>query len=471
MMSICGKTPKIIKTEEGSGNSTNCDVDGSINCDIGIKSERKSSTFLILDRSLNGSKIDRELETVSVMKNSTNKSHGINKKSVFQLKKKISNQNLQPRLVKSNKTPKSNSVQRGSFQSSLIQRSSSSSSSTRSPDHRKQESDDSCNLDHKSAIGVSIKVESISNNLEPDCSTNYRNSVQSTSSCSYLTSSTRARIKNETELPISSSSLQTQPSSTLNLNVYHHIIDTKSTQINMINEKRMKQLALNSMEETRLIELTLAYGALDEPSACPLTTKDNLLLIIDYYNGLVDYLLLMAQKLSKFVELPVEDKNRLVQGTLVDILSMRSTFAFDLDNLLWMVKGKGMTVKLEDIIQFDTSYHEDYLEFVKSFDPLWKKNIIINQLIVAIMLFKYDLPNLQSHETIRLEYCTYVYLLERYLESSLNFSDQPREMLFNILDKISRLQLIAGNSFRLTIKGQPRKDAIIGRAVSILTPD
>ncbi|XP_053214954.1 uncharacterized protein LOC128398151 isoform X2 [Panonychus citri] len=452
---------------EGSGSVTNCDVDGSINCDIGIKNERKSSTFLILDRSLNGSRVGRELETMSVMKNSTNKSQENNKQPVVQFKKKTSNQNFFPCLVEPSQTPTNGLAQDEPWaQSRLVQ-----SSSPSYTDHRKQESDDSCNLDHKSAIGVSIKVESISNNLEPDCSTNYRNSVQSTSSCSYLTSSTRARIKNETELPISSSSLQTQPSSTLNLNVYHHIIDTNSTQINMINEKRMKQLALNSMEETRLIELTLAYGALDEPSACPLTTKDNLLLIIDYYNGLVDYLLLMAQKLSTFVELPVEDKNRLVRGTFADILSMRGSFVFDLDNLLWMVKGKGMTVKLEDIIHFDNTNPEAYLEFVKSIDPLWRKNIIINQLIVAIMLFKYDLPNLQSHETIRLEYCTYVYLLERYLESSLNFSDQPREMLFNILDKISRLQLIVGNSVRLTIKGQPRKDAIMGRAVSLFTPD
>ncbi|XP_053212983.1 nuclear hormone receptor HR96-like isoform X1 [Panonychus citri] len=265
------------------------------------------------------------------------------------------------------------------------------------------------------------------------------------------------------------SSSQSESSKAVSLNVFHHIIDSYFTRINMRNEKHMATLALNSMEETRLIELTLAYGVFNEPLACPTTTAESL--IDDCYNVSVGYLLSMTKKLTAYAELPVEDQMNLIRGTYADILAMRGIFLFDVENLLWPIKGTKMTVKFEDIERFDKSFYEDYLEFARTLSPIWRNNVIINQLIIVIMLFNCNLPNLKSPEAIRLEYCAYIYLLQRYLESSLNFSDQPKETLCHILGKINRMQSINGNLVRLSIKDQPLADIKIVGSSSLLTPD
>ena len=60
-----------------------------------------------------------------------------------------------------------------------------------------------------------------------------------------------------------------------------------------------------------------------------------------------------------------------------------------------------MTIKFDQLLTFDESFYNDYLSFVKTLNPVWRNNVIINQLIVVIMLFNCNLPDLKSPEAIR----------------------------------------------------------------------
>ncbi|CAG2166177.1 unnamed protein product [Oppiella nova] len=104
-----------------------------------------------------------------------------------------------------------------------------------------------------------------------------------------------------------------------------------------------------------------------------------------------------------------------------------------------------------------TTFNNVYVwlkKFLNKIDKEWETDIIVLDLLTAIVLFNPDRPNLEHKEFVKLQQNTYMYLLQRYLAVRYQSQTESTLKFLKLLNCLKDLKVLSEN-FRLSME---RKD-------------
>ncbi|XP_053210666.1 nuclear hormone receptor HR96-like [Panonychus citri] len=136
----------------------------------------------------------------------------------------------------------------------------------------------------------------------------------------------------------------------------------------------------------------------------------------------------------------MEDRMCLIKRNFADILLFRATVLIDIQTESLQIPKTPVVLQLSGLRSFASSTYNAYISFMKSLRPNWRTDTKANMLVMAIMLFNPDTPNLQNPDIIRLHQFNYVYLLKRYLEFRCCLFCNSRCDFYDLMMKIGEFQ-------------------------------
>ncbi|CAG2174244.1 unnamed protein product [Oppiella nova] len=87
--------------------------------------------------------------------------------------------------------------------------------------------------------------------------------------------------------------------------------------------------------------------------------------------------------------------------------------------------------------------YNSYKNYFNKMLPEWNKDIVILDLLSAIVLFNPNRPNMVNREAVMAEQKMYVYLLQRYLMIKYHWEWQSKSKMANLMNSLPDLQLVS----------------------------
>ncbi|XP_025018141.1 nuclear hormone receptor HR96-like [Tetranychus urticae] len=233
------------------------------------------------------------------------------------------------------------------------------------------------------------------------------------------------------------------------IKVNHRILEANFVPIYLRNDKKDLN-TLNEMEIDKLNELVQAFSAIDEPILDQSCAEDSGISDVIRFSDLaIRRLIKWCKKIQAFASLCLEDQMALLKAGCLEMLSMKASFNFNLDDESWQDAYTKNGLKLTIFRQASEKLYEAHRQFIRTFNQRWRTDHKVNLLLVAIVLFNPDRPNLLHPATVRLEHYTYIYLLRRYLETKSDSLCQARTDHYNLMMKIEDLRELHDKTVRL----------------------
>lgn len=145
-----------------------------------------------------------------------------------------------------------------------------------------------------------------------------------------------------------------------------------------------------------------------------------------------------CRKLRAYRRLQMDDRVTLLSSVFFDVVAMKSVLTYDHLTDSWNCSG--IRVDRRDVFRLDSSLHNGIVHVIETFPDRWRKDLTVAALLYLIIIFNPDLPNLKFKESIRLEQYTYIYLLQRYLESTCEFPYDASDYHYRLMVKIEEIQ-------------------------------
>ncbi|CAG2099968.1 unnamed protein product [Medioppia subpectinata] len=179
---------------------------------------------------------------------------------------------------------------------------------------------------------------------------------------------------------------------------------------------------LNQLECTRVGELMTASKNLDYPLSDNIYTLRDFTEFITIASGshelFIKNFIDFTRSLRSFGNICPEDRLALVKYGYIEMTAIKSITRYDPHSesyLLAVTPNTSMRLYLKHY-----NYGEiDHVSLIKSFlnriIPQWNNDTVILNLLLAIVIFNPNRPNLLHKQTVKLEQQLYIYLLQRYL--------------------------------------------------------
>nr|AYV89225.1 nuclear hormone receptor HR96-like isoform X1 [Tetranychus evansi] len=233
------------------------------------------------------------------------------------------------------------------------------------------------------------------------------------------------------------------------IKVNHRILEANFVPIYLRNDKKDLN-TLNDMEIDKLNELVQAFSAIDEPILDQSCAEDSGISDVIRFSDLaIRRLIKWCKRIQAFASLCLEDQMALLKAGCLEMLSMKASYNFNLDDESWQDVYTKNGLKLTIFRQASEKLYEAHRQFIRTFNQRWRTDHKVNLLLVAIVLFNPDRPNLLHPATVRLEHYTYIYLLRRYLETKSDSLCQARTDHYNLMMKIEDLRELHDKTVRL----------------------
>ncbi|XP_054153172.1 nuclear hormone receptor HR96-like [Oppia nitens] len=156
----------------------------------------------------------------------------------------------------------------------------------------------------------------------------------------------------------------------------------------------------------------------------------------------------LAKRLTPFRELCDNDQLALVKYGCIEALFMLIAPLFDYNTKCFtfqMINGNTFVMDLEVMKSNHPIVYTLYNRFLTNFYNEWDSDPFIVDLLVAIILFNPERPNLIYNELVKLQYHLYIHLLIRYLrlKYGYNYDAKTKFMkIFNIIQDVEQLDQI-----------------------------
>ncbi|XP_053203607.1 nuclear hormone receptor HR96-like isoform X2 [Panonychus citri] len=236
------------------------------------------------------------------------------------------------------------------------------------------------------------------------------------------------------------------------LKVNHRILEANFTPIYLRNAKDESVIngSLNELETAKINELIQSFSVIDEPILDHSCAEDSRISdVIKFSDLAIRRLIKWCKKINAFSSLCLDDQMALLKAGCLEMLSMKASFNFNPDNESWQDTYTKNGVKLTVFRQASEKLYQAHRQFIRTFNQRWRTDHKVNLLLVAIVLFNPDRPNLLHPATVRLEHYTYIYLLRRYLETKSDSLCQARSDHYHLMMKIEDLRELHEKTLRL----------------------
>ncbi|WKY06175.1 hypothetical protein Q1695_006406 [Nippostrongylus brasiliensis] len=208
-----------------------------------------------------------------------------------------------------------------------------------------------------------------------------------------------------------------------------------------------KYLTLCPQDLNLMQELVRANEPLKAPIDLQFNDELTLMDVVKISEAALKRIVCMARDLAAFQALDIEDKKNIMKGSCSELLILRGVMAFDPNENTWkhnFSKGfKEMEVKLDVLKSCKESQHyEEHKRFLTEFNQQIQTNECVMLLLMAIVIFRPDRPNLRDTQRIRDAQNMYYGVLRRVLECEYPHGGaaQVYETLVRKLEELKHLK-------------------------------
>ncbi|KAJ1357414.1 hypothetical protein KIN20_015557 [Parelaphostrongylus tenuis] len=207
-----------------------------------------------------------------------------------------------------------------------------------------------------------------------------------------------------------------------------------------------KYAKLPAADMSLVEELIRANEPLKAPLDLCISNELTLMDVVKISEAALKRIVCMARDLSAFQSLEIEDKKNIMKGSCSELLILRGVMAFNPSKNTWnhLFKDfKGMEVKI-DVLKSgnETKHYEEHKRFLTEFNYQIQRNECIMLLLMAIVIFRPETPNLQAKQRIQEVQNMYYGVLRRVLECEYSVGEarQVYEMLVKKLEELKHLK-------------------------------
>ncbi|CAG2181009.1 unnamed protein product [Oppiella nova] len=153
----------------------------------------------------------------------------------------------------------------------------------------------------------------------------------------------------------------------------------------------------------------------------------------------------MCKTIDEFKELCEDDKIILLKASCPEIICLLSVLTFDFDGEFWTVvtDSENAVILPLDLLKFGKwnlyGIHKQFMYTVKG---EYDSDINLIDLLMAIILFNPNRPNLKQKDIINLQQQTYMYLLQRYLELKHSSKSESETRFLRLMSCLNVLYIM-----------------------------
>ncbi|CAG2173636.1 unnamed protein product [Oppiella nova] len=156
----------------------------------------------------------------------------------------------------------------------------------------------------------------------------------------------------------------------------------------------------------------------------------------------------MCKTMAQFKELCEDDKIILLKASCPEIICLISVTTFDFESEFWTVatdSENGVMLPLNVLKWGKWNFYDILKQFMITIKGEYDSDMNLIDLLMAIILFNPNRPNLKHKEIVKLQQKTYMYLLQRYLEIKHNSKSESETRFLRLMNCLNELYLTTHN--------------------------
>ncbi|CAG2162605.1 unnamed protein product, partial [Oppiella nova] len=149
--------------------------------------------------------------------------------------------------------------------------------------------------------------------------------------------------------------------------------------------------------------------------------------------------------LTAFKNILHEDRISLLKYGCVETLLMRTVMHVDYQEecmrLPWD-KENSLMFKLKYLKSFKPEVYNSYIRYLSKMSPIWDSDVAIIDLMMPIILFNPDRPNLINRDVVKVQQHMYMYLLERYLILKYRSECEAKSRFLRLMNTLNDVNIL-----------------------------
>ncbi|XP_054169198.1 nuclear receptor ROR-beta-like [Oppia nitens] len=152
-----------------------------------------------------------------------------------------------------------------------------------------------------------------------------------------------------------------------------------------------------------------------------------------------------AKRLSAFRNICQRDQISLLKYGCIESVFMRSVVYYNWSIDCWILpfdNENTIMINLENLRQFPTNVYNIVKNFMRKMYSIYDSDRYVIDLLLAIILFNPDHPNIVNKEIVKSQQHLYMYLLQRYLQIKLKSECEAKTRLLRLLNTLTDLSIL-----------------------------
>ncbi|CAG2172654.1 unnamed protein product [Oppiella nova] len=207
--------------------------------------------------------------------------------------------------------------------------------------------------------------------------------------------------------------------------------------------------AFNDLEISRFRELFTSTVSMRDPVVTPTFETTNFVDALKVLQKRCDIkcrrIVKMSTNMSEFTGLCEEDKIALLKAACPEIICLISIINFNFDGEYWNVaidEDHATTLRLDIFKLVQGNLYEAHRQFLWSMSEQYNSDINIIDLLIAIILFNPNQPNLVHKDMVKVQQQMYMYLLRRYLELKHSSKTESEIRFVKLMNNLQELYAV-----------------------------
>ncbi|CAG2180790.1 unnamed protein product, partial [Oppiella nova] len=204
---------------------------------------------------------------------------------------------------------------------------------------------------------------------------------------------------------------------------------------------------LNDVECNRMIELFSIQMSLTRPQPQnkleAQTVEDVINFFVSKFELYVQRFVDTTKSLSAFNDICENDQIALIKYSSLETLLLRTALTFDYQHEFWtfiMDDDNSIILKLDLLKPIKRDCYTHFRTFLQKFGSEWDSDPFIIDLLMPIILFNPDRPNIIHKELVKVQQQIYMYLLQRYLRLRYSSECETKAKFLRILNVLEYLE-------------------------------
>ncbi|CAG2163400.1 unnamed protein product [Oppiella nova] len=180
----------------------------------------------------------------------------------------------------------------------------------------------------------------------------------------------------------------------------------------------------------------------------------------------------MCKTMAQFKELCEDDKIILLKASCPEIICLLSVLTFNFEGEFWTVaidSENGVMLPLNVLKWENLNFYVILKQFMITIKGEYDSDMSLIDLLMAIILFNPNRPDLKHKEIIKLQQKTYMYLLQRYLELKHNSKSESETRFLRLMNCLNELYFTTHNMISTVseaLNNNPRPESLYAEIIA-----